>query len=182
MRRSRLFRHIYGVAPAVLLGAWLAAGETGRAARPDLAPGPDRSPMRPTVEPLPGVEVAVDLDSLQKGTKGGVATLLLRVRTDLDLAEAALSAKAPAGLVFADGSSARTWKVKLAADGEQTIPVDVIANGDGAFDVSVELEGTTGGKPIRRGAAYELLVGVEKRAPKVQDGAIEFQASPAGDV
>jgi len=154
----------------------------GHATQPDTAPGSWRPSSGTTVEPLPGLEVAVDLGSLQKAARGAVAALVVRVTTDLDSGDAVLSAKAPADLVFADGSKAKTWKLKPASGREQTIPVDVIAPRDGTFSISFEIEGTFAGKPIHRGVAYELQVGERKRAPAVRHGAIEYQAVQEGGV
>lgn len=180
MRRERPFRRVTALSPALVLGTWLVGEEIGRAATSDEALEPSRATVGQTVEPLPGVAVSVELGSLEKTAKGGVATLLVGVKTGLDLSEATLSAKAPTGLVFADGSPSRTWKALRAGRGEQVIPVEVIVPRDGAFDISFVLEGTAGGKPIRRGVAYELQVGVETPRVKSRDGAIEYRASPEG--
>jgi hypothetical protein len=153
-----------------------------QATQPDKAPEFGRPSSGTTIEPLPGLEVAVELGSLQKAARGGVAALVVKVTTDLDPAEAVLSAKAPADLVFADGSKAKTWKVKPASGREQTIPVDVIVARDGTFSISFEIEGTFGGKPIHRAVAYELQVGERKRAPAVRHGAIEYPALQEGGV
>jgi hypothetical protein len=152
------------------------------ATQADTAPKFGRPSPGATVEPLPGLEVAVDLGSLQKAARGAVAALVVRVTTDLDPADAVLSAKAPADLVFADGSKAKTWKVKPGSGREQTIPVDVIVARDGTFSISFDIEGTFGGKPIHRGVAYELQVGEGKRAPAVRHGATEYPAVQEGGV
>ena len=170
------------LSPALVLGTWLAGEEILRATQPGEERGASRTSIGRTVEPQPDLALTVDLGSLQKGARGGVARLLVGVRSGLDLSEVTLSGKVPADLVFADGSKARRWNVKRALRGEQVIPVEVIVPRDGAFDISFELEGivTTGGKPIRRGVAYDLRVGVEGPLPPVKDGAIEYRASPEG--
>jgi hypothetical protein len=180
MRQSRRLRRIAALSQAILLGSWLVGGGIGHATQTDRAPGSAPSSPGTTIEPLPGLEVSVDLALLQKGAKGAVAELTLRVTTDLNLADGVLSAKTPADLVFADGSKVKTWKVKPLSDREQTIRVEVIAPRDGVFNIAVEMEGTVGGKPIHRGVAYELRVGEDRRAPEVRHGAIEYPALQEG--
>jgi len=182
MRQSKRFRRIAAHSAAILLGSWVLGGTAGHAAQADTAPGAWRPSSGTTIEPLPGLEVAVDLGSLQKAARGAVAALVVKVTTDLEPADAVLSAKAPADLVFADGSKAKTWKVKTASGREQTFPVDVIVSRDGTFSISFEIEGTFGGKPIHRAVAYELQVGDGKRAPAVRHGAIEYPAVQEGGV
>ena len=173
MSPLRLFRRFVLFSPAVLLGMWLAGGTTLRAVSRDV-PAPS---SRPTVEPLAGPDLTIELESLQSGTRGGVARLVVRVGDDLDLTEAVLSLRAPGNLVLADGSKDRSWKLKPAPKGGHAIPVEVIIPEDGIFHVSVELTGLASGRPIRRGAAYELLVGVKKSAPRLRGGAIEYRAA-----
>jgi len=182
MHPSGLFRRLATLSSVILLGSFFVGGEVGRAGQPGAKPAPPPSSPGVTVEPLPGLDVSVGLGSLQKGVRGAVATLVVRMTTDLDLADAVLSAKAPADLVFADGSKAKTWKVKPANHREQTIPVEVIVPGDGTFSISLELEGTVGGKPIHRGVAYQLQVGEGRRPPEVRHGAIEYPAVQEGGV
>jgi hypothetical protein len=182
MRASRPFRRIAALSSTVLLASWLAGGGIGRAATAGKTPAPAPPAPGTTVEPLPGLDVKVDLGSLQKGARGAVATLVVRVTTDLDLADVVLSAKAPADLVFADGSKAKTWKVKPAIHHEQTVPVEVIASRDGTFSIALEIEGTAGGRPIHRGVAYELQVGEGRHPPEVRHGAIEYPAVREGGV
>jgi hypothetical protein len=170
------------LSPALVLGIWLAGEEILRATQSGEERGAPRTSVGRTVEPQPDLALTVELGSLQKSARGGVARLLVGVSSGLDLSEVTLSGKVPADLVFADGSKARRWSVKRAARIEQVISVDVIVPRDGAFDISFELEGivSTGGKPIRRGAAYELRIGVEGPLPPVRDGAIEYRISPEG--
>ena len=182
MSQSRRFRRIAAHSAAILLGSWVLGGTVDHASQPDKAPEFGRPSPRTTVEPLPGLEVAVELGSLQKAARGAIAGLVVKVTTDLDPADVVVTAKAPADLVFADGSKAKTWKVKPAAGRNQTIPVDVIVSRDGTFSISIELEGTFAGKPIHRGVAYELQVGEGKRAPAVRHGAIEYPAVQEGGV
>ena len=183
MRQSRRLRCIAALSPVILLGSWLVVGgQIGHAAQPDRTTAAAASPRRTTVEPLPGLDLTVDLDSLQKGSKGAVAGLVLKVTTDLDVTDAVVSARAPADLVFADGSKAKSWKVKPASGREQAIRVEVIAPRDGLFNVSFELEGTAGGKTIHRGVAYPLQVGEARKASEVRDGAIEYPAVQEGGV
>src|SRR5437867_4716821 len=138
MRPSRPFRRIAALSSTIFLVSWLAAGEIGRATPAGTTPAPAPSAPGTTVEPLPGLDVTVELDSLQRWARGAAATLVVRMTTDLDLAEAVLSAKAPADLVFADGSKVKRWKVKPASDRAQTIPIEVIIPRDGTFSISFE--------------------------------------------
>jgi hypothetical protein len=180
MRSSRPFRRIAALSSTILLVSWIAGGEIGRASPAGRMPAP--AAPGTTVEPLPGLDVTVELDSLQKWGRGAAATLVVKMTTDLDLAEAVLSAKAPADVVFADGSKAKTWKVKPASKRAQTIPIEVIASRDGTFSISFEIEGTSGGKALHRGVAYRLQVGEDDRAPAVRHGAIEYPAVQEGGV
>lgn len=182
MGPSRSFRRIAALSSTILLASWLAGGEVGRAAPAGATPAPVPGAHGTTVEPLPGLAVSVELGSLQKWARGAAATLVVSTTTDLDLAEAVLSAKAPADLVFADGGKVKTWKVKPSSDSAQTVSIEVIAPRDGTFSISFDLESTFGGKPIHRGVAYELQVGEKKRAPDVRHGAIEYPAVQEGGV
>jgi hypothetical protein len=135
-----------------------------------------RPTTRATVEPLPPLGVTVELVSLQKNPRGGVASLLLKVDGVGPLASCVVTARVPGSLVFADGSTVRTWEVDLTTAGEHSIPVDVIAPKDGSYVISVDVEGTAQGRPIRRGVAHKLLVGVRETPRQVKDGAIEYRA------
>lgn len=183
MRQSRRLRLVAVFSPVILLGSWLVAGgEIGHATPPDRTTGAAASPHRTTIEPLPGLDLTVDLDSLQKGSKGAVAGLVLKVATDLEVTDAVVSARAPADLVFADGSKAKSWKVKPASGRAEAIRVEVIASRDGLFNVSFELEGTVGGKTLHRGVAYPLQVGEGPKTSVVRHGAIEYPAVQEGGV
>ena len=169
----RLFRSL-PLSPAVaVLLAGLAAGA------PCLAT--PEGPLHPTLDPQPPLTLTVEVVSLQKNAVGGVVSLLLRVSADMGIEDAVVSAKAPANLVFADGSAVKTWSVDLAAAGTKTIPVDVIVAQDGKYVLTAEVSGAARGKPIHRGVALKLLVGVKERAAKVKDGAIEYPAAEAGE-
>jgi len=169
----RLLRSV-PLSPAVaVLVAGLAAGA------PCLAT--PEGPLHLTLDPQPPMTLTVEVVSLQKNTTGGVVSLLLRVSTDVGIEDAVVSAKAPANLVFADGSAVKTWNVDLTAAGMKAIPVDVIVPQDGKYVVAAEVSGTARGKPIHRGAASKLLVGVKEPAAKVRGGAIEYQAAEAGE-
>jgi hypothetical protein len=161
------------LAGALLFG--LAGGANGPAPPAEGAPGP-RPPARATVEPLPPLGVTVELASLQKHPRGGIASLLLKVDAIGRVASGVVTARVPGDLVFADGSQVRTWDVELATGDTRSIPVDVIVPKDGRYVISVEVEGQALERPIRRGVAHGLLVGVRETPHKVKDGAIEYRA------
>jgi hypothetical protein len=153
----------------------LAGGAPGSTAPPGSAL--EASPfVQVTVEPLPPLNVTVELVSLQKNPRGGVASLLLKVSGVGPLASLVVTARVPGSLVFADGSTVRTWEVDLATAGGHSIPVDVIVPKDGTYVISFDVESAAQGRPIRRGVAHKLLVGVKETPRKVKDGAIEYRA------
>ncbi|HZM71725.1 MAG TPA: hypothetical protein VFB95_15290 [Candidatus Cryosericum sp.] len=160
--------------------AWpLLSGLAGGAPGPTPPPGgglESRPSARATVEPLPPLGVTVELASLQKNPRGGVASLLLKVDAIGPVASCVVTARVPGNLVFADGSQVRTWDVDLATAGTRSIPVDVIVPKDGTYVISVDVEGTAAERPIRRGVAHKLLVGVRETPRKAKDGAIEYPA------
>jgi hypothetical protein len=158
---------------AAILVAGLAGGAFCLAAPPETAPA--------TVDPQPPMVLTVEVISLQKNALGGVASLLLRVNADVSVEGAVVSAKAPANLVFADGSAVKSWNVDLTTADTLSIPVDVIVPQDGKYVVTAEVSGTARGKAIHRGAACRLLVGVREPTAKVRGGAIEYQAAEAGE-
>ena len=180
IRQARRFSRVLLIPLAVLLTAGLTGGAPCRAGSPSEALDGGGPPPRPTIDPQPPLALAVELVSLQKNARGGVALLLLRVSASVSIAEAVVTAKSPGKLIFADGSAVRAWKVELATAGVRAIPVEMIVPEDGKFILSAEVTGTAGGKTIRRGVSYELRVGVEEPAPRTRDGAIEYPASPLG--
>lgn len=153
----------------------LAGGAPGVASPPGGA-AESRPSERSTVEPLPPLAVTVELASLQKNPRGGVASLLLKIDAIGPVATGVVTARVPGNLVFADGSQVRTWDLDLATAGRRSIPVDVIVPKDGTYVISVDVEGMALGKPVRRGAAHRLLVGVRETPRKAKDGAIEYRA------
>lgn len=177
MDRTNAFVRLFRSAPLSPAVAVLLAGLVAGA--PCLAT--PEGPLHPTLDPQPPMTLTVEVVSFQKHAAGGVVSLLLRVGADVGIENAVVSAKAPANLVFADGSAVKTWSVDLAAAGTKAIPVDVIVPQDGKYVMAAEVIGTARGKPIHRGAALKLLVGVKERVAKVKDGAIEYQAAEAGE-
>lgn len=135
---------------------------------------------RPTIDPEPPLALKVELISLQKNAKGGVASLRLTVTAQMDATGVVVTAKAPGKLVFSDGSSQKSWSVSLDETGTVSLSTDVIASEDGKFVVSAEVSGSIQGKPVHRGAALKLLVGVQEPAPRIKDGAIEYAGSQGG--
>jgi len=178
---SRPFLPVSLFPVAAILAAGLVGGALCLAAPPGTAPGAAKRLLQPTVDPQPPMGLTVDVVSLQKNAAGGVASLLLRVTADVGVEGAVVSAKAPANLVFADGSAVRTWNVDLTTASTLAIPVDVIVPEDGRYVIPAEVAGTVRGKPIRRGAACRLLVGVEEQAARIRGGANEYQAAEAGE-
>ena len=133
-----------------------------------------------TMDPEPPLALTVELVTLQKHASGGVASLRLTVNAGMSITEAVVTARVPGKLVFADGSSLKRWNVDFDAAGDRSLLTDVIVPEDGKFVISAEVSGRIQGKPVHRGAAYKLLVGVQEPAPRVKDGAIEYAASQAG--
>jgi hypothetical protein len=136
-----------------------------------------------TAEPLPPLEVQVQTTSLQKNARGGIASLRLTVTAGVEIDDAVLSAKAPARVVFADGSDTKTWNVNLSTGGTVSVPVEVIVPEDGRYAIAVEVSGLAHGRTIRRAASHKLLVGAKEHKRKAKDGAIEYpaaEAKPAG--
>jgi len=135
---------------------------------------------RPTIDPEPPLALTVELVSLQKNAKGGVASLRLSVKTQMIATGVVVTAKVPGKLVFSDGSAQKSWNVSLDETGTASLSTDVIASEDGKFVVSAEVSGSIQGKPVHRGASLKLLVGVQEPTPRVKDGAIEYAGSQGG--
>jgi hypothetical protein len=131
-----------------------------------------------SVEVMPSIQVAVEAASLQKNVHGGVARLHVQIDTDTRVSETVVTLRTPNGVVFADGSTLKTWSFEAGSHGRQTIPVEVIAAADGAYLLSAELTGMLGEQPVHRGASYRLAIGVTDAKPPVRNGAIEFAAVP----
>jgi hypothetical protein len=160
------------------------AGSVPRSAAPAKVHNAGKSTAGPapdtrTSEPLPPLGVEVAITSLQKNARGGIASLRLTVTAGVAVDEAVLSAKAPARVVFADGSDTKTWNVNLSAGGTVSVPVEVIAPEDGRYTIDVEVTGVAHGKTIRRAASHKLLVGAKERKGKVKGGANEYPAAEA---
>lgn len=132
-----------------------------------------------TSEPQLPLGVTAETSSLQKNARGGVATILLKISAALPIEEAVVSARTPSRLVFADGSTARTWKVDLTTGGSLSLPVEVIVPEDGKYSISIEVAGKSEGKAIRRALSHKLYVGVKEKKGKVKDGANESPAIEA---
>jgi hypothetical protein len=135
------------------------------------------APDTRTSEPLPPLGVEVAMTSLQKNLHGGIASLRLTVTAGVAIDEAVLQAKAPAHVVFADGSDTKTWNVNLSAGGTVSVPVEVIVPEDGRYSIAVEVSGVAHGKTIRRAASHQLLVGAKEPKGKVKGGAHEYPAA-----
>jgi hypothetical protein len=165
--RSPLLPHLPALALAISLMAGLLLAGPARDA--ESSPSPTS-----TVEPLPGPAVAMELEGLQKQTRGGIASFRLRVDAGPGAGSFVVTAKAPAGTVFADGSTSKTWSAER---GQRLLPFELIASEDGTFVVSVEMTGTIRGKALRRATAYRLLVGVDESLPEARHGAIEFASA-----
>jgi len=131
----------------------------------------------PTTEPLPPLGLSVETTAMQKNVQGGIASLLFKVTASIAIEEAVLTARTPDRVVFADGSTAKTWKVDLAAGGVASVPAEVVVPEDGKYSITVEIAGLAHGKAIRRAASHKLLVGVKERKGKTKDGAIEYPAA-----
>jgi len=157
-----------------------ALGATAALAAPAGRP-PDASSAAPrtTVDPAPPMGLAVEVAGLEKHVRGGVASIVLKVSSDVGIEGAVVTAKAPADLVFADGSQVKTWKVDLASGGAREIAVQVLVPRDGRYAIAAELEGSVRGRSIHRGAAGVLEVGRHAATPKSREGAIEYLAVEA---
>ena len=132
---------------------------------------------RQTTEPQPPLAIAAETASLQKNIRGGVASIVLKVSAGLPIEEAVVSARTPSKVVFADGSTSRTWKIDLATGGTVSVPMEVIVPEDGKYSLSVEVSGKAEGKAIRRALSHKLYVGVKERKAKNKDGANEYPAA-----
>ena len=140
-----------------------------------------RKPSSPrTIDPEPPLALSVELVTLQKNASGGIASLRLTVNASMSITDVVVTAGVPGKLVFTDGSSLMRWNVDFGAAGARSLLTDVIVPEDGKFVISAEVSGRIQGKPVHRGAAYKLLVGVQEPALRVKDGAIEYAASQAG--
>lgn len=162
------------VALTALLGATVAlAAPAGRPVdAPSAAPGT-------TIEPQPPMALAVEVAGLEKHARGGVASIVLRVSSEVGIAGAVLTARTPGDLTFADGSRVKTWPVDLAVAGSREIPVAVLVPADGRYTLTAEVEGSLNGRAIRRASAGNLEVG-RRAAPKPsRDGAVEYLAVEA---
>jgi hypothetical protein len=131
-----------------------------------------------SVEVMPSIQVAVEAATLQKNVHGGVARLRLQIDADTRVHDTVVTLRTPDRVVFADGSTLKTWTLEAGAHGRRTIPVEVIASADGAYLLSAELTGMLGEQPVHRGASYRLAIGVTDAKPSVKNGAIEFAAVP----
>ncbi|HET8946730.1 MAG TPA: hypothetical protein VFQ07_07085 [Candidatus Polarisedimenticolia bacterium] len=152
-----------------------APAKVHNAGKSTAGPGPDTR----TAEPLPPLGVEVATTALQKNARGGVASLRLTVTAGVAIDEAVLSAKAPARVVFADGSDTKTWNVNLTTGGTVSVPVEVMVPEDGRYSIAVEVSGVAHGKTIRRAASHKLLIGVKEHKAKVKGGANESPAAEA---
>jgi hypothetical protein len=139
---------------------------------------------RTTIDPQPPMALSVEVTGLEKHVRGGIASIVLRVDAAVGIQSAVLTARTPGDLRFADGSQVKTWKVDLAEGGARAITVDVLVPGDGRYSIAAEIEGTTNGHAIRRGAAGALEVGRHLAPPHVREGAVEYLAveADAGEV
>ena len=131
---------------------------------------------RPTIDPQPPMGLSVEIVGLQKHARGGIASVVLKVVAEVGVQGAVLTAKAPGDLRFADGSRVKTWNLDLAAGDAREIPVEVLVPRDGRYAISAELEGTVGGRAIRRGSAGTLFVGKREAPLPSREGAIEYLA------
>jgi hypothetical protein len=131
-----------------------------------------------TVEVMPSIQVAVEAASLQKNVHGGVARLRVQIDADARVSDIVATLRTPDGVVFADGSTVKTWSLEAGAHGRRTIPVEVMASADGTYLLSAEMTAMLGEQPLHRGASYRLAMGVTDAKPPVKNGAIEFAAVP----
>jgi hypothetical protein len=136
------------------------------------------APAGATVEVHPSIQVSVEAVSLQKNAQGGIARLRLHMDADARVRDIVVTLRTPDGVVFADGSTLKTWNLEAGAQGRRTVPVEVIAPADGVHLLSAEMTGMLGDNPVHRGASYRLAIGVTEAKPKVRGGAIEFAAVP----
>lgn len=150
--------------------------------------GPMNAPARParaTVDPQPPLALAVELAGLQEHARGGIATIVLRVSSVIGVDRAVVTAKVPDDLRFADGSREKVIPVDLSGGGERSLPIEILAPRDGRFTITAEVEGTAGGRAVRRGSATTLFVGRRAAPLPSRDGAIEYVAAEvveAGEV
>jgi hypothetical protein len=137
-----------------------------------------RSFPPPTTEPAPPLSLDLVLSTLQKNSSGGVASMSLKAGSSVALDEVRITLRAPAGVVFDDGSQERTWTSKLSAQEPFSFPFDLLISKDGKYVITGEATGQFEGRLLHRGISYKLLVGVREKSPQLKDGAIEYPGVP----
>lgn len=179
--RGKKERLVLTIGVLLMWGLAMPAGAGGKpeTGRPPAEPA-ERAEPRPTVEPMPPVSLEIRVERLQKHAKGGVVSVTLESKSDVDLDDLTLSIRLPSKVRFSDGTSSRTWQGPLAAGGKIDLPADLLVDDDGKFVVSAEASAIYQGRPIHRGLAFNLLVGVQETRPPTKDGAIEYQGVPDG--
>jgi hypothetical protein len=145
------------------------------------APAPD-PPGRPgdTVEPLPGLSLAIHPAGLQRLARGGVASLVVDLDAQLAVDDASVTITLPDEIAFTDGSKQRSWRPDLAHGRTIGVPVDLLAGRDGLFSIRVEATATYRGATIRRGLTHDLRIGVERPRSPRRHGAVEFRGVSSG--
>ena len=169
------------LAAFLLLAAGLAVPALADPGPGKTQPGAHPSPAI-TVEPAPPISINVRLANLQKNASGGVATVSVDASSAIGLGEVTLDMKLPGGIVFSDGSRARTWTFSVAAGGTFNATVDLLVGADGKYNIPVKTTASYQGKPMNRATSFKLLVGVEEQRPQPKDGAIEYPGVPGGGV
>jgi hypothetical protein len=169
------------LAAGLLLVVGLGSASTSAWARTEKAKEEhSRRVPPPTTEPAPPLSLEFRLANLQKNTSGGVASFSLEAASSVALEEVTFSVRVPSGAVFSDGTQEKTWTSPLTSGGTLSLPFDLLVPKDGKYVLSGEASGNYQGKPVHRALSYKLLVGVQDKAPKVKDGAIEYPGVPGG--
>ncbi|HET6279273.1 MAG TPA: hypothetical protein VFG08_10860 [Candidatus Polarisedimenticolia bacterium] len=128
-----------------------------------------------TVEPLPGLALDLSLDSMQETASGGIVSLTLAATSAVRVETLRLAMHLPPHVIFADGSKERSWEIALDAGGRSVLPLDLLIDRPGRFHLPAEAVGTAGGRAIRRGISFPLVVGRDDHRPEVRDGAIQHR-------
>ncbi len=128
-----------------------------------------------TVEPSPPIFLSIRPAELQMMPGGAVATLVVEAYSSMPVERVSVEVALPNRAIFADGSTRKSWNIDLTPGRPAQIPMELLIQGQGRLFVTAEMLGTAGDRPLRRGTAYELVIGPAAPRSRVVDGAIQFQ-------
>ena len=128
-----------------------------------------------TVEPSPPISLSIQPADLQMMPGGAVARLVLEAYSSVPVERVSVEVRLPNRAIFADGSAQKSWNIDLTPGRPTQVPIELLIQGRGRLFVAAEMLGTVGDHSMRRGTAYELVVGPASPRSRVNDGAIQFQ-------